>query len=794
MNDNSFLSLETSQRKNSTSVDVTRLTDSELERLIPGAIQVDFLPTEGNTFVDLKFAISVCHRALVYISNLASSMNQNNQLCQRLFALALFVSVVRHRLPISKHLIENVHTIAAVDDFWSDILSREFAGQFLWEETLVEDVYRLARHGICEASRCQLEETIPIAETTQNQANDNNGIENKPTVVQSVVAWLEAAAHKRNALLLNSWDTEWDRTWDAEWEKNWKENWSNKKMYQVNLIDSKQFMPPSTIDASILSGRTAGRTIIDIEMVAESIPEGSFPLEMHMILPAKESSRTVPNKDNFPPVPPCPPVEHHEVNKTTEVTQKEVEAHAFRSDRPTIRRLREQSWFESWYSIRRPDLKQHGKWLPVWEAARNMAWALEWADRSNQEVAASQATSLGLQRPHVPVPGRRLLAPPRPSTAMASGMGAAPNSVGSTEGGPTSSTYPSSGSTPLQELKQLVWGLFGRYPQPGSQHNNKTINPDLQKLSESAWNEANSSDPGLEQYIQKQARIASGILDKHLDEAFSGWLKPTTGQAVEVFELTLKKTWRVSWERSWERVMKDTSVGLKGWVYANGSHSVVSPALCELPSHRALQAYMKSRGSVEECHWHIRSAFKALNILHRVMVHLVPICYEGTMKIRYFPDRPYNSDYSSASTSPNPIIKGIARTIQQLEDPEKQLISHRELQAIIQELARIGPTKLPADYDPIKGIEEIWLTANRLDANPKFMNSQDLKLPYLVRKSQTKPLPKRKNTTILRAQYMWQKALKELRARRFNVPGPTRSQTRTRSMSAATAEMPQSSQ
>ncbi|CAE6481067.1 unnamed protein product [Rhizoctonia solani] len=190
----------------------------------------------------------------------------------------------------------------------------------------------------------------------------------------------------------------------------------------------------------------------------------------------------------------------------------------------------------------------------------------------------------------------------------------------------------------------------------------------------------------------------------------------------------------------------------------------------KLNSYRDLQNYLKNAHSEEENHWRIRSAYKASNLLYRVLKHSIPMYYEGALKIRYYPNRP--SELIS-TPNPSPKLKGITKAIQQ---DREELMSHEEFEERIKHLARANRyrvPKFPDDQFAIKNMEQIWKTANSAYANSGFTGSKDAKHTWSRRIAplpiniQTDIFPERKSATLARARarYLWQKAVKDLKVK-----------------------------
>ncbi|KAG8715100.1 hypothetical protein FRC11_005762 [Ceratobasidium sp. 423] len=294
MNDNSFLLFELAPKVGDSggdfkSINVTRLTSLGAESLAPSTIRVDFSPTpdDGKAWVDLKFAIAVCCGFFNHTS--PSPKLYDAPVCQRLFALALFVSVVRQRLPIDRSLIKNISTITAVDNFCGEILSREHAGQLLWVTTIAEEVHQVVSRGIHEAAVEHLKCSIPVADKDVGGA--------KARIARLVVAWLESMVDKGKPSVSDLWDNEWDQHWDSEWRKNWARNWSavpERTPLVQHLIDrlGDQFAHkvPAT---SVLSGSAAGRAMIEVALVSSIIPPGHLPtIDIPVASQTEEPSKT----------------------------------------------------------------------------------------------------------------------------------------------------------------------------------------------------------------------------------------------------------------------------------------------------------------------------------------------------------------------------------------------------------------------------------------------------------------------------------------------------------------------
>ncbi|CAE6466991.1 unnamed protein product, partial [Rhizoctonia solani] len=156
----------------------------------------------------------------------------------------------------------------------------------------------------------------------------------------------------------------------------------------------------------------------------------------------------------------------------------------------------------------------------------------------------------------------------------------------------------------------------------------------------------------------------------------------------------METTWRTCWAKSWKKVMNDTLKELEQWKRIASSNSEMSPLpfnidIEKLNSYRDLQNHLKNAHSEEENHWRIRSAYKASNLLYRVLKHSIPMYYEGALKIRYYPNRP--SELIS-TPNPSPKLKGITKAIQQ---DREELMSHEEFEERIKHLARANRYRVP---------------------------------------------------------------------------------------------------
>ncbi|KAG8712343.1 hypothetical protein FRC11_000415 [Ceratobasidium sp. 423] len=745
MNDNSFLLFElapaaSDPSSNLKTINVTRLTDSDVENLAPSSIQVNFLPApeDGDAYVNLRFGIAICYGVLSCISQ--SSTKYGTQVWQRLFALAFFVSIVRQRLPIGESLVKNIHTITAVDQVCTEALSRSLVGQLLWEQDIVKEVHQAVRRGIHEAATGQLESSIFSTAVLHNLANKKYMVEKNIHIAKLVAARLETTADKVKSPAEAIWDAEWDKSWASDWEKYWLEHWSEEDLglglipetilSLIRYLFSRDQFLPKFSAISVLSGSAAGRAMIEVPLVASIIPREKLPVIETLMPPQTEgpSNILVDREVELPlPAPPTSPVEG--MNATTFPTTQPKD-----SDEPMpAQRVDKHSWFEFWYSVRRPDLKQQGRWLPVWEAARNLAWALAWEDYPEKD-----------EQPPVP-----------PSSAR--------------HGSQPRGTHPQPGGNAdlldLQELGRRFMGLFNR-PQPEvSELDTNTMEPNFHKLTEAAWTEVLHSDPKMDQYMVDQGKEVFESLKKEMERTFPGvpvnqeW----RDQCVNIFKNTLKKTWQKCWERAWEKVMNDTWKELEQCKSLAASYTKtpnISISAGSSKIYENLEGYMKNENS-EEIHRCIRSAFKASNLLHRALEHSVPICYKHAMTIRYFPDRPF--DFSTPN--PGSKLKGITKAIHQ---DREQPMTHKELQERIKHLASVNryrAPKFPDNFLPTQKMESIWETANSVDAKPEFMTNTDVKLAWPRRKVQTRKHPERKNTISLariRARYLWQKTLKDL--------------------------------
>ncbi|CAE6481059.1 unnamed protein product, partial [Rhizoctonia solani] len=396
---------------------------------------------------------------------------------------------------------------------------------------------------------------------------------------------------------------------------------------------------------------------------------------------------------------------------------------------------------------RHPDLNQRVKWSPVWEAASNMAWALAWDDRcdkaENSPVSPSGAREIQMHgnRPH-------------------------------TETGATQTPNP----LDIHELTRIILGLFNRSQVEVANPNKDSTKPDLQRLSKVAWTEVYNSYPDMDQHGREAFEALKTEIGKMDKETSSYW----QDRYVKVFKSTMEATWRNCWEKTWEKVMNDTLSELDGWKRSASTDTRntapnFNADIRSLESYTALQHYLKGT-KLGENYWSIRSAFKASNLLNRVLDHSITLCYERVMSIRYFPDRPYDV------STPNPGSKfeGLAKVMQQ--DREEPL-TYKQLQELIQRLActnRYRGPRFPDKYAPIEKMEAIWKKSDLIDRNPNFMISNDTKQTLSGRKSQIKPSFQKTppmTLTRVRARYMWEKLLSDLGARKHNPQVTTSAQS-----------------
>jgi hypothetical protein len=278
MKDDSFLKLELKISESGSSVDVTRLT--EITSLPPPSIQVQFAqPSQADdSCVDLKFAIAVCYGVLSCSNPITTPSNTQGRMpvsqLQQIFPLALFLSIVRKHLPINGSLIKDIQSLGCVNDFWLEIISScQCESQLLWEENIVQKLHQGIQDGIHTAARKQLEKTIrqansgPQVLVNGEPALDTNN--RKKHIATSITAWLEFSADKTKLSALESWDGEWNTIWQSEWQNNWKDNWNNTRSKGYSQLNPK--LMPRVLPADILSGHAAGRALIDISMVANTV-------------------------------------------------------------------------------------------------------------------------------------------------------------------------------------------------------------------------------------------------------------------------------------------------------------------------------------------------------------------------------------------------------------------------------------------------------------------------------------------------------------------------------------------
>ncbi|KDN49166.1 hypothetical protein RSAG8_02519, partial [Rhizoctonia solani AG-8 WAC10335] len=388
-----------------------------------------------------------------------------------------------------------------------------------------------------------------------------------------------------------------------------------------------------------LLGTTSGRAMIELASVANSIEPEIRPsaLKISMALPARGPGSTVADREGRPrpSIRITPPVGE---------TGKMTNADTHSKGRPTIAQLHKHSWFESWHSMRRPDSGPQGNWLPVWEAAWNLAWTLEWANHREEEITTSQATALPVHVTNSQSPDEAhstCLLSAEPPTRIWPGLSS--QSRRNSAARMASLFNPNSDDGPWGLLKHI--GRSNSSQELNTPMTKKKFEPDLETLSQVAWDKAYSLDPALDKYIQDEGeKIFKSCQDEIVASAIfsSRQVEPlTSADVTEVFKLTLEKTWQASWESAWKGVMEEASHELKYWMPAEGgNYNIPSiPNVRELAHYNALVNYMNGGDSKEENHWHIRSAFKALNLLHRFVAHSVPICYKGVMKINRYVEK-----------------------------------------------------------------------------------------------------------------------------------------------------------
>ncbi|CAE6407115.1 unnamed protein product [Rhizoctonia solani] len=732
MKDDSFLSLKLSQHGNS--VEVVRLT--EITDLVPPSIQVQF--TQGSqsddSYVDLKFAIAVCHGVL----NSKSLINPANARvmmpipqCQQIFALALFLSIIRKRLPIDSSLIKDIQSLGCVDDFWLEVLSSyQCQSQLLWEKDIVQKMHQEIQGWIHVAAREQLEPIIrPTTSVPQVMVNDEpepNFDNRNKQIAASIAAWLEFSADKAKVSPLESWDKEWDRTWQTEWEKNWKASWNSNRPRVSLYVDIDSM--PQVPTANILSGHAAGRALIDISLVANAV---KVPTQSLLVLETEAPAVF----DGIPG-----PSDPHSQNT-------------------------EYNWLGYWHSIHHPDLKQPGKWLPAWEAARNLAWALAWEHLENQPGSpVIKPTSSSLRKPSkMERPKLRIgrgtswsLMPVKDESALESPQASSLHSRGSSE------NILQLAETQFQKLAAEARELFKL--ERSNQDRPETVTlfkgvdrNNIQELSEAAWREvsgegsqaADELNPEVRKYMQGRAKKVLEDINKTLCSE-----TPSEDTWRDVYTTTWKMTWQTSWEHAWIKVMRDTSngfdkLGCKTNIRHQGQ-SLVS-GIDSFRSYGRLREYLSGGLSKEDNHWRIRSAFKALNLLQNALLHSVPTCYREAMTISYFRDRPFEF------TTPNPST-GLKRLAQVIQQDREEKIDHKSLQSQI-------TSKLPEKYNAAKMMEEIWSTAIHADSNPDFMKGQDSECDRLKGRTTNNERPSLKYNMgrITWARHQWHKAVDDLR-------------------------------
>ncbi|KAG8712622.1 hypothetical protein FRC11_014663, partial [Ceratobasidium sp. 423] len=702
MNDNSFLLFELTPTAGDPSgdfksINVTRLTNSNAQNLPPSTIRADFSPTpeDGKAWVDLKFAIAICYGFLDCISS--SSGPYSAPVCQRLFALAFFVSVVRQRLPIDRSLIKDISTVTAVDNIYGEVLSREHAGQLLWVTTIAEEVHQVVSQGIHEAAVDSLKRSIPATILQQNAANDKGVDERNARIATLVAAWLGSMVNKGKSSVSNLWDKEWDQHWSSEWKKNWVENWSaahEQAFFVRHFIDQAKFSHkvPAT---SALSGSAAGRATIEVALVTSIIPTGRLPTTEIPDSQTKGPSQTPPSIQLASPA---------------GEGEKRIPSSILSNDTPTpilAKLADERNRFDFWHSVRRPDLKKRGEWLPTWEAANNMAWVLGWENDSKKDEKSS--------------------APPSGTRAKIRSQGTYLHPGSNSKARSSISDLPA-----FQGLGRLFSGWLNWSRAEIDNHDEGNIKLDLQKLSEVVWVEAHNSDPDVDAYTKENGEAVHELLKEEMESSVSGMALPSEEECVTVFKNTLKQTWQKCWERAWEKVMNDTLKELNTWKHTTNDNvkntSLANIEISELNSYSDLCRYMKS-GNLEESHWTIRSAFKASTILYRVLEHSVPRCYEGGMTILYFPDRAQPYDIPSLNSTSKFI--GITKVIRQ---DREQLLTYKELEERIKHLASMNRSRVlrfSENYNAAENLERIWKIANSVDSRPEFIGSKDTMQPWL---------------------------------------------------------------
>ncbi|KAH7338976.1 hypothetical protein B0J17DRAFT_398369 [Rhizoctonia solani] len=742
MSDDSFLALEISETRDS--VEVIRLT--EITNLAPPSIRVEFLQTsEGEgSYVDLKFAIAICHAVLSSRSLINPEFDTCTMMatpqCRRLFSLALFVSIVRKRLPIDESLIKDIRSLSYVDDFWLDALSSsQCYGRLLWEESIVSKMHQEIRGWIHAAACQQLQSSIP-PRTYVPQVRINN--EPKPAfetkeqhIAASITAWLEFSAEKTKNPASESWDIEWDRTWRSEWGKNCKANWNKREgpseNFYIYLIGSVPHVPTG----NTLSGYTAGRAAIELSSVARAV--------------------NVPSQSLLDLTTAVPTVSHD---------PSEVSSLHSRGN--------ECDWLGSWHSARHPDLKQPGKWLPVWEAARNLAWALAWENPESEPRPSVEITPTRhrCQTGQKLNSGKTLFLLPGPTTGKATSQSSQSSLSGSGD------NMLRKAESQIQKLAADARGQWNKWLSPGhaethAEFSRGIAQPNIQKLSKAAWCEVSGEALGgckpsslnlkVNDYIQEQAKNVLNRLKTETPQALHSGI-PSEIIWGNVYSATWKQTWQKSWENAWSKVMHDTANGFEQWRYQaeylpQGETLVTD--IGSLESYNKLKEYFSSGGSSEDNHWRIRSAFKALNLLRKALLHSIPVCYREAMHISYFPDRPFEF------LPPNPSA-GFQKLAKVIQQDREEHIKHSDLQSEIKTLASAKQRpKFPGSYNAIDQLEEIWKVAIRIDSNEEFLKGQDPKHDKLWDLATEKnQLPLRPNVGKMTwARHQWHKVVDDLR-------------------------------
>ncbi|KAF8598443.1 hypothetical protein BDV93DRAFT_512546 [Ceratobasidium sp. AG-I] len=528
----------------------------------------------------------------------------------------------------------------------------------------------------------------------------------------SIVAWVESAAQKRQAVQLEIWDDKWDRAWKKRWSETWESGWSKLALLKVTprgvgkigkLGELLAVVGTASADGKI-SGRTAGRVPIDASLVSRTLEHPATPGPVTNISrnnKTKEADHALPKPKDIPPV-----------------------------------------QLEDWRSERYPTL--HQKWAPVWQTASDMAWESTWgkAECAGKEKAVELMKSYNPPEKPPATEGVASAQSKRPKTEAKSKTKPPEQGVLTPEvnSGPRSAQLGKIVATVVVKMRQTKRDGTRRKQEPrGSQYekelevetkvkdllpkNPPHMPPGLAtKLAEHAWSEAKlipgSAEAGLDEWA-KHALQSTRRLDSVLPYLAKLMPLKHQGGTEDIWEKVFASTWETTWKRSWEAAWAAVWEESAKDAWEKGVQEGIDIALEEkLPndwsatlsetgksSYRQLNASLEGTKSYMDTLWNIRSNFEALTQLHDALHHSVPTYHEGAMEIKISPKR---NLYTAIS-------KKLELTEAESQVPRKS--THVDLQTDIKQL--INP-------DTIAQMSKIWAIATDVYQDLNFLpNDQD---------------------------------------------------------------------